>query len=126
MQQSEASYQSGRRLAWRSLEFIAPYKLAVAGIIGLALVLSVIGAADPLVLKYLFDALGRGERMPVVYALAALLGIEIARSALATVFSPGAFASASITRSVSACSTSSPPPASTITRRRASAARRPG
>lgn len=84
MQQSEASYQSGRRLAWRSLEFIAPYKLAVAGIIGLALVLSVIGAADPLVLKYLFDALGRGERMPVVYALAALLGIEIARSILGT------------------------------------------
>ncbi|MFL5612047.1 MAG: ABC transporter ATP-binding protein [Gemmatimonadaceae bacterium] len=73
---------SGRRLAWRSLEFIAPHKLAVAGIIGLALLLSIIGAADPLVLKYLFDGLGHGERTPLVVSLATLLAIEIVRAGL--------------------------------------------
>jgi ATP-binding cassette subfamily B protein len=75
---------SGRRLAWRSLEFIAPNKLSVIAIIALALVLSVLGAADPLVLKYLFDGLGRGDRLPLVVAIGALLGIEIARSLLGT------------------------------------------
>jgi ATP-binding cassette, subfamily B, bacterial len=80
MQHIEPRSQAGRRLAWRSLEFIAPYRKAVIGIVALALVLSVVGAADPLVLKYLFDALGRGERTPLLVALAALLGIELARS----------------------------------------------
>lgn len=82
MQQSEVTLPSGRRLAWRSLEFIAPYRLAVAGIIALALLLSIIGAADPLVLKYLFDSLGRGERANLLVALAALLGIEVMRALL--------------------------------------------
>ena len=65
---------------WRSLEFIAPYKGAVIGIVALALIVSVLGAADPLVLKYLFDSLGRGERMPLLISLLMLLGIEIARA----------------------------------------------
>jgi ATP-binding cassette subfamily B protein len=80
MQHIEPRSRAGRRLAWRSLEFIAPYKGAVVGIVALALVLSVVGAADPLILKYLFDALSRGERLPLLVALAALFGIEIARA----------------------------------------------
>jgi ATP-binding cassette subfamily B protein len=80
MQHIEPRSQAGRRLAWRSLEFIAPYKTSVVGIVALALIVSVLGAADPLVLKYLFDALGRGERLPLVIALGALLGIEVARA----------------------------------------------
>lgn len=82
MQHIEPRSPAGRRLAWRSLEFIAPYKKSVVGIIALALVLSVVGAADPLVLKYLFDALGRAERRPLLVALGALLGIELARSVI--------------------------------------------
>jgi ATP-binding cassette subfamily B protein len=80
MQHIEPRSRAGRRLAWRSLEFIAPYKTSVLGIVALALVLSVVGAADPLVLKYLFDSLGRGERTPLLISLAALLGIELARA----------------------------------------------
>jgi ATP-binding cassette subfamily B protein len=82
MQQSVLSARPERRLAWRSLEFIAPYKFLVAGIVALALLLSVLGAADPLVLKYLFDSLARGERTPLLIALATLLGIEIARAVI--------------------------------------------
>jgi ATP-binding cassette subfamily B protein len=82
MLQSEVQARSGRQLAWRSLEFIAPYKLSVVAIVALALILSVLGAADPLVLKYLFDSLGRGDRLPLVIALAFLLGIEIARAVI--------------------------------------------
>ena len=82
MQDIEPRSRAGRRLARRSLEFIAPYKTAVIGIVALALVLSIVGAADPLVLKYLFDALGRGERMPLLVSLAALLGIEVARAVI--------------------------------------------
>lgn len=82
MQQIEPRSRVGRRLAWRSLEFIAPYKTAVIGIVALALVLSVVGAADPLVLKYLFDSLGRGERSALLISLAALLGIEVARAVI--------------------------------------------
>jgi ATP-binding cassette subfamily B protein len=82
MQHIELRSRAGRRLAWRSLEFIAPYKGAVIAIVALALVLSVVGAADPLVLKYLFDSLGRGERRPLLIALAALMGIEITRAVI--------------------------------------------
>jgi ATP-binding cassette, subfamily B, bacterial len=82
MQHIEPRSRAGRRLAWRSLEFIAPYKTSVLGIVALALVLSVVGAADPLVLKYLFDSLGHGERTPLLVSLAALLGIEVARAVI--------------------------------------------
>jgi ATP-binding cassette, subfamily B, bacterial len=71
-----------RRLVRRSLQFLAPFKLSVTGIVGLALLLSVLGAADPLVLKYLFDALGRGDSMALIWGLAALLAIELCRAGL--------------------------------------------
>lgn len=72
----------GRSLARRSLEFIAGHRAAVTGIVALALVLAVLGAADPLVMKTLFDALGRRDAHVLPVAIGALLGIEIARSLL--------------------------------------------
>jgi ATP-binding cassette subfamily B protein len=70
------------RLAWRSLEFLSPFKLAVAGIVALALVLAVLGAADPMVMKALVDALSRGDRITLLGAIGALAAIEVGRAAL--------------------------------------------
>jgi ATP-binding cassette, subfamily B, bacterial len=44
--------------------------------------MAVLGAADPLVMKYLVDALGERRAQALPYALAGLLGIEIGRGAL--------------------------------------------
>jgi ATP-binding cassette subfamily B protein len=70
------------RLAWRSLEFLAPYKLAVAGIAALTLVLAILGAADPMAMKAVVDALARADRNVLLGAIAALAAIEIGRAAL--------------------------------------------
>ncbi|HVX40885.1 MAG TPA: ABC transporter ATP-binding protein [Gemmatimonadaceae bacterium] len=72
----------GRSLARRSFEFIAGHRAAVTGIVALALVLAVLGAADPLVMKTLFDALGRRDTRVLPAAVGALLGIEVARALL--------------------------------------------
>jgi ATP-binding cassette subfamily B protein len=70
------------RLAWRSLEFLAPYKLAVAGIAALTLVLAILGAADPMAMKVVVDALARADRNTLLGALAALAALEIGRATL--------------------------------------------
>jgi ATP-binding cassette subfamily B protein len=75
------------RLAWRSLEFLAPYKLAVLGIVALALIVAVLGAADPMAMKYLVDALERGDRATLLTAIAALAAIEVGRAGLGAVSS---------------------------------------
>lgn len=49
---------------------------------GLALVIAVLGAVDPLAMKYLFDGLAQRRERPLVYALIALLAIEVGRGAL--------------------------------------------
>src|SRR5437899_426084 len=46
-------------LAVRSLEFIRPYRRPLGAVLALALVLAALSALDPLVMKYLFDQLGR-------------------------------------------------------------------
>lgn len=66
----------------RAFAFVAPYWRAILGVVFLALLVSVLGAADPLVMKYLFDALTTGEREAVPIALAILLGVEASRAAL--------------------------------------------
>jgi ATP-binding cassette subfamily B protein len=76
-----SSASSPLRLAWRSLEFLAPYKLAAVGVVALTLVLAVLGAADPLAMKALVDALGRGDRNSLFGAIAALAAIEVGRAA---------------------------------------------
>ena len=59
-------------LTRRALRFVAPFKSAIAGIVAVALVLAVTNALDPLVMKYLFDALGgsagRDELWPAIAA----------------------------------------------------------
>ncbi len=69
--------------AVRSLEFVRPYRGSLAVVLGLALVLSTVSAADPLIMKYLVDQLGRkagGHAFAV--AMAGLLVLELARAAL--------------------------------------------
>src|SRR5438309_1597524 len=70
------------RLARRSAEFIRGRRAQVAGIAALALVIAVLGAVDPLIIKYLFDALGDRRASALPYALAALLGVELGRNTL--------------------------------------------
>ena len=79
---SQTSSQSAGTLARRSLTFLAPFRLAIGGIVVLALVAAVLGAIDPLVMKYLFDSLAEGQRIALVYALLALLGVEAGRALL--------------------------------------------
>jgi ATP-binding cassette subfamily B protein len=70
-------------LAVRSLEFVRPFRRTLAVVLGLALILAALSALDPLIMKYLFDQLGRpngGHAFGV--ALAGLLGLELARSVL--------------------------------------------
>ena len=66
----------------RAAGFVRPYRLLVAGIVGIALVIAVLGAVDPLVMKYLFDGLAAGAPRPLALGLVALLGIELGRSLL--------------------------------------------
>jgi ATP-binding cassette subfamily B protein len=82
MKHSRSDRLAGFRLARRSLEFVTGHKRPVLGIMGLALVLAILGAADPLAMKFLFDALGATERQSIVTAIGILLGLELARAAL--------------------------------------------
>jgi ATP-binding cassette subfamily B protein len=63
---------------------VAPHWRAIAGVIALALVVSVLGAIDPLVMKYLFDALAGGEHHAIPIAVGTLLAVEGARIGLAS------------------------------------------
>src|SRR4051812_19958111 len=70
-----------RPLGWRSLEFVRPHRRALIGVLVLALVMSTLSAADPLVMKYLFDALAGGRNLPRFgLIMGALLGLEIGRA----------------------------------------------
>ena len=71
-----------RSLALRSTEFITPHAGSVASIIALALVLSALSAADPLVLRWLFDSLGSDDPRTLFMALGALVAIEVARTGI--------------------------------------------
>jgi ATP-binding cassette, subfamily B, bacterial len=70
-------------LALRSLEFVRPFRSPLAFVLSLALGLAALSALDPLIMKFLFDQLGRpaGGRAFAV-AMAALLGLELLRTAL--------------------------------------------
>ena len=69
--------------AIRSLEFVRPYTRRLTAVLLLALVLATLSASDPLVLKYLFDQLGRpGGGHAFAVAIAALLGLELVRAVL--------------------------------------------
>jgi ATP-binding cassette, subfamily B, bacterial len=70
-------------LALRSLEFVRPFRRSLGAVLALALTLSALSALDPLVMKYLFDQLGRpGGAHGFAMAIAALLGLEALRAVL--------------------------------------------
>jgi ATP-binding cassette, subfamily B, bacterial len=70
-------------LAVRSLEFVRPFRRPLGAVLALALMLAVLSAIDPLVMKYLFDQLARPDGAHgFAIAIAALLGIELLRAVL--------------------------------------------
>ena len=70
-------------LAVRSLEFVRPFRRSLGAVLALALTLSALSALDPLVMKYLFDQLGRpGGAHGFAMAIAALIGLEALRAVL--------------------------------------------
>jgi ATP-binding cassette subfamily B protein len=72
---------SSRQLGRRSLEFVRPHHRALVGVLALALVMSALSAADPLVMKYLFDELAGGRDLPKFgIMMGALLGLELGRA----------------------------------------------
>ena len=74
---------SGFQLAKRSLQFVRPYRSTLAGVISLALLLAALSAVDPLLMKYLFDALERRSGLSSLgMIMAGLVALELARSGL--------------------------------------------
>jgi ATP-binding cassette subfamily B protein len=74
---------SGFLLAKRSLQFVRPYRSTLAGVISLALLLAALSAVDPLLMKYLFDALERRSGLPTLgMIMAGLVTLELARAGL--------------------------------------------
>src|SRR3954470_14896663 len=84
---SQRRQTSAVHLALRAREFVRGYRAPIAGIVALALLLAVLGAADPLVMKYLFDALTAGKASALPMAIGALLAIEAGRAGLTRVLS---------------------------------------
>jgi ATP-binding cassette subfamily B protein len=69
--------------AVRSLEFVRPYRRRLAAVLGLALILATLSAIDPLIMKYLFDQLGRpGGAHAFAVAMGSLLVLEVVRAGL--------------------------------------------
>ena len=74
---------SGFQLAKRSLQFVRPYRSTLAGVISLALLLAALSAVDPLLMKYLFDALERRSGLSSLGTImAGLVALELARAGL--------------------------------------------
>jgi ATP-binding cassette subfamily B protein len=70
-----------RRLLRRALQFVAPHRARLAVLSLLALVVALLGALQPLVLKILFDALTRdGTPRTLVLLVGALLAVELAHT----------------------------------------------
>jgi ATP-binding cassette subfamily B protein len=75
--------QTGFQLARRSLQFVQPYRSKLVGVLSVALLLAALSAADPLVMKYLFDELSRGRGMtPFALIMTGLAVLELARAGL--------------------------------------------
>jgi ATP-binding cassette, subfamily B, bacterial len=67
-------------LAVRSLEFARPYRRSLAVVLALALGLAGLSAMDPLIMKFLFDQLGRADGARVfAMAMCGLLALELVR-----------------------------------------------
>ncbi|MGH7509192.1 MAG: ABC transporter ATP-binding protein [Gemmatimonadales bacterium] len=74
---------SGLKLARRSLHFVRLYRRPLVGVISLALLLAVLSAIDPLIMKYLFDALEAGHGLAAFsLTMSGLVVLELARAGL--------------------------------------------
>ncbi len=60
----------------RALAFLAPHRFAALGIVSLALLMAALSAIEPLILKYVFDALGEGASA-THYLLVGLGGLVV-------------------------------------------------
>src|SRR4051812_24680367 len=70
----------------RALQFAAPHQKEVLAIMGFTLVLSAVGAAEPLVLKFVFDGLGTtGVDRVLLIGVAALLLLTLVREGVSSV-----------------------------------------
>ncbi|HEU4698804.1 MAG TPA: ABC transporter ATP-binding protein [Gemmatimonadales bacterium] len=70
-------------LARRAYDFVRPHRRALALVTLLALVLSTLSAVEPLVMKWLFDALGGKQGLHVLMlAMGGLLVLELVRAGL--------------------------------------------
>lgn len=77
--------RSTRRLVRRSLAFVAPHRRQLLVVTGLALLLASMSAAEPLLMKHLFDELaGRGGLRVLGMSIGALVVLEIVRTGLST------------------------------------------
>src|SRR4051812_1998252 len=89
LDRASALPRSRRRLSRlkRAIAFAFPYKRAVLGILGFTLLLAGINAAEPLVLKYIFDGIGNlGGTGVLITGVAWLAGLGLVRE-VATAFS---------------------------------------
>ena len=66
----------------RALQFVRAFRAGVLWVTVLSLLLSALAAVDPLLLKALFDGLGRGDARALAAAVGALLLLELARAGL--------------------------------------------
>jgi len=67
--------------AARALGFISPHKGLLTAISSLTLLVAVLGALEPLAMKYIFDKLGTGVFTGLAVGIAMLIGLNLAREA---------------------------------------------
>lgn len=67
--------------AARALGFISPHKGLLTAISLLTLLVAVLGALEPLAMKYIFDTLGTGAFTGLAVGIAMLIGLNLAREA---------------------------------------------
>jgi len=74
---------TGFQLARRSLQFVLPYRGTLKGVLSLALLLAALSAVDPLLMKYLFDALEHRSGLRTLgLIMGGLVLLELARAGL--------------------------------------------
>ncbi|MDB6059454.1 MAG: transporter ATP-binding protein [Verrucomicrobiales bacterium] len=83
VESTEPPDKAGRRDRMRrALHFAFPYRKSVFVLFLITVVVAAVGAAEPLVLKYIFDQLGAGHGIqPVLIGVAWLAGIGLLREA---------------------------------------------
>ncbi len=71
----------GRRAVERAAAFVRPHRRQIAAVLGLALVLAICNAAEPLVMRRLFDTLAIGRGLTALgWTTVGLVGLEAIRA----------------------------------------------